>query len=250
MARRLVTQSFCEMMLCSKASKNEDRFYAILPQTKYKDKTNQVPDWNINNMTSIKLKLFEILDTKDKLTLLFLAGFNRSSSRFELTADVLPTFATSSVSKSACNYFAADYPLNFDLDNKSTITLHPHARDSHLSYFLQLTPKTYSVADLSTNHPDYIDSSRGDYLDELADAMIEKTRNYLQLSTPVCIVCISYFDTSTSTYWESYRTLMKGALYLAGSFRENKWTLIKPYALSDEDLFDRGNKNGTVFNIY
>ncbi|CAO3600987.1 unnamed protein product [Absidia cylindrospora] len=91
--KQLNTQSFFEMMLKSKASKNEDRFYAILPLSKYKDKLNQVAHWEINHMMSVKLKLFEIMDTKDKWILLFLSGRTLGSNTFQ----VLPTFCSSTI---------------------------------------------------------------------------------------------------------------------------------------------------------
>ncbi|ORZ07393.1 hypothetical protein BCR42DRAFT_495953 [Absidia repens] len=245
MARRLVAQSFFEMMLCSKASKTEDRFYAILPQSKYKDKINQVAHWKINNMVSVKLKLFEIMDTKDKLTLLFLAAERDLVP--SNTERVLPTFATSTISKYTCNSFTAEYPLNFDLGNKSTITLHHHARDSHLYYFLQLTAKEYCVMDMLS------EDDRKYYTTSLMRPKLAKACDDLQLnlaSSEVKIVYLTYFDRST---------MMKSAaemlavteckLYLFGSFEKNKWMLTTvdyPCRVIRHSV----NNNGTVFNIY
>ncbi|ORZ07395.1 hypothetical protein BCR42DRAFT_426200, partial [Absidia repens] len=191
---------------------------------------NQVPDWNINNMTSIKLKLFEIMDTKDKLNLLFLAGFERPpsrsyrpsrSSRFELMTGVLPTFATSSISKSACNFLAAEYPLNFDSGNKSTITLHHHAGDSHLYYFLQLVAKKYCVIDLPSVSDDCYDYSFVSMMPMMAKACGDLELKFA--SSEIKIVCLTYFDESTLESDAERDASNKCKLYLFGSFGKNKW---------------------------
>ncbi|CAO3601313.1 unnamed protein product [Absidia cylindrospora] len=81
---QLNAQGFLKMMLKSKASKNEDRFYAILPQSKYKDQVSQVDQWNITTLISVKLKLFEIMDAEDKWILLFLCGYFCSRNSTEV----------------------------------------------------------------------------------------------------------------------------------------------------------------------
>ncbi|ORY97062.1 hypothetical protein BCR42DRAFT_430467 [Absidia repens] len=222
MTRQLVAQCFFEMMLCGKASKIEDRFYAILPQSKYKDKINQVAHWKLNNMVSVKLKLFEIMDTKDKLTLLFLAGCNVVSS------------------------FTDQYPLNFDLGNKSTITLHHHARDLHLYYFLQLTAKKYCVIDL----PSESDCNDDSFI--LMKPMMTKACDDLQLnlaSSEIKIVCLTYFDESTLNSDAERDASNNCKLYLFGCFEKNKWMLIT-LKYFNEWSHHYVNNNGTVFNIY
>ncbi|CAO3649886.1 unnamed protein product [Cunninghamella blakesleeana] len=83
-----------DMMIRSNATRNEDRFHAILPSwEKYKhliqDK-NTISDWNITDFLSVKLKLFEIMDDTDlwnKARLLYYSSvFNGKP--------ILPTFAT------------------------------------------------------------------------------------------------------------------------------------------------------------
>ncbi|ORZ04760.1 hypothetical protein BCR42DRAFT_428952, partial [Absidia repens] len=68
---------------------------------------------------------------------------------FGSQSNVFPTFATSVISKRTLDVLAQKHPLNFNLDNKSTVILHQHARDSHLYYFLQLTPKKYCTQRLA-----------------------------------------------------------------------------------------------------
>ncbi|ORZ07335.1 hypothetical protein BCR42DRAFT_442680 [Absidia repens] len=141
MVAQLNDKSFLEKILHSKASKNEDRFYAILPLSKYKDKINQVTHWNITTLLSVKLKLFEIMDTNDKLCLLFLIG-----TQFSYGISSIPTFATQKI-RHLFDFSdeLSDRSVNFDLGNKSTISIHHRAHESHLDYYLQLTPKKYSV---------------------------------------------------------------------------------------------------------
>ncbi|ORZ07377.1 hypothetical protein BCR42DRAFT_426139 [Absidia repens] len=239
MTRQLVDQCFFEMMLCGKASKIEDRFYAILPQSKYKDKINQVTHWKISNMVSVKLKLFEIMDTKDKLTLLFLAGCQEISFS---TDPVLPTFATSTIFKSTCRLFSPESPLNFDLGNKSTITLHHHTRDSHLYYFLQLTVKKYYVIDVPSDYRDYCGSK-----------FIIKACDNLQLnldSSEIKIVCLTYFDESTLESYAEWEASNDCKLYLLGNFEKNKWTMLTSYWKNIELKHSVIINNGKVFNIY
>ncbi|CAO3588697.1 unnamed protein product [Absidia cylindrospora] len=160
MIQQLSQQLFLEMILASKASRNEDRFYSILPLSPYKDKKTEVSDWKIDSIVSVKLKLYEIMNTKDKLTLLFW-----SSHRHALKNDILPTFATSSIpfefKSEYLRQFSSNFnEYNFDLDDPSTLLLYQHTNniskeeedddddqddgDSN-RYYLRLKPKMYYV---------------------------------------------------------------------------------------------------------
>lgn len=55
----------------SKTLKHEDRFYAILPHTKYKDYIKDIQHWKLNTIIDVKLKLLEIIDVKEKIGLLY-----------------------------------------------------------------------------------------------------------------------------------------------------------------------------------
>ncbi|CAO3588637.1 unnamed protein product [Absidia cylindrospora] len=92
MARHLSQQTFLEMMLGSKASRNEDRFYSVLPLSNYHEKKIEVSHWNIHSMLSVKLKLYDIMNNKDKVFLLFW-----STGLDVLRNNVLPTFATTTL---------------------------------------------------------------------------------------------------------------------------------------------------------
>ncbi|CAO3653771.1 unnamed protein product [Cunninghamella echinulata] len=89
---RFIRQNHINMILNSDATKNEDRFNAILPSwDKYnhwiKDK-NTISNWNITDMTSIRLKLYELMDDVwDKAKLL------RACSHFT-SFPILPSYAS------------------------------------------------------------------------------------------------------------------------------------------------------------
>ncbi|CAO3601393.1 unnamed protein product [Absidia cylindrospora] len=149
--QQLSQRTFLDKILKSKASKNEDRFYAVLPQSEYNTQLalsnkHEVSQWNINSIFSVKLKLYEIMNTNDKLNLLFWSGNNKSSN----VGLILPTFATSTLSLDASTDYLTGHPCNFDLSNPSTIMLHQNTtttngkkkNDPH-PYYLNLKPLTY-----------------------------------------------------------------------------------------------------------
>ncbi|CAO3588668.1 unnamed protein product [Absidia cylindrospora] len=145
MVRQLKQQTFLDMMLLSKASRNEDRFYSILPLSEYAHKKSEVSHWNIQSMVSVKLKLFEMMNTKDKLVLLFW-----STHSMNIANGVLPTFATTTLfpefkTERLFQLLSNGY-CNFDLndDDASTMMLHYHSEDSNRCY-LRLKPKEYYV---------------------------------------------------------------------------------------------------------
>ncbi|ORZ07339.1 hypothetical protein BCR42DRAFT_426082 [Absidia repens] len=237
MIKQLDEKTFFEKILDSKASKNEDRFYAILPQSKYKDKINQVGEWKIDTMTSVRLQLFKFMDTKDKLVLLFMIGY----TYYYGSKSIFPTFATSTI-----EYFSVDfeksYPPNFDLSNQSTITIHHRVHDdSQMYYYLQLTPKKYYVA----RKIDHKSSGRS------ANIQKEIICNHFQLNEhnlEIDTVRIPFYDVNDESHLAGPYNI-----YLFGSFSENIWIysfynhLDFPSMLWDyydnDDLF-------TVFNIY
>lgn len=77
------------MILNSNASKHEDRFFAILPHTKYSYYIGDVNSWKISDMTDVILKLLEIIDLDDKITYLL-------NYPIFFSDNFLPSFATTS----------------------------------------------------------------------------------------------------------------------------------------------------------
>ncbi|ORZ04763.1 hypothetical protein BCR42DRAFT_184981 [Absidia repens] len=247
MINQLYPKSSFIMMLSSKASRNEDRFYAILPLTKYKDKLNQVGNWDISTMLSVKLKLFEIMDTNDKLILLFAAA--RSYSSYS-SHQILPTFATSTISN-----FNVDidrgYPLNFDLLNTSTITLHHPAHHSQLYYYLQLIPKGYSV--LSSPY----DVKLLRYANRQSKLLCGRFK--LDDLGGINFVRLNLFDKNAQKDKDEENG-DRCVMYLTGSFLENIWMLDFQHNLGsasnlwDEDYYSwdycDNHDTHTIFNIY
>ncbi|CAO3651561.1 unnamed protein product [Cunninghamella blakesleeana] len=91
---RFTERPHMDMMIKSNANRNEDRFYAILSswnKCKHLVKNkNTISNWKINDMVSIKLKLYEIMnddgDLWDKARLLLY-------SSFRIGKPILPSFA-------------------------------------------------------------------------------------------------------------------------------------------------------------
>ncbi|CAO3637732.1 unnamed protein product [Cunninghamella blakesleeana] len=88
---KFMQRSHLEMILNSNATRNEDRFNAILPSwNEYKHLIKNVSKWNITNMTSVRLKLYEIMnddDLWDKAKLLHACSSNVNNY-------ILPSFAS------------------------------------------------------------------------------------------------------------------------------------------------------------
>ncbi|ORZ07373.1 hypothetical protein BCR42DRAFT_426132 [Absidia repens] len=143
---QLNEQTFFQMILQSKASKTEDRLYAILPlfqKYKYLIGSKDLEDsWKINTMHSLKLKLYKWMNVTNRFILLLLSGNWKSLQK----GMILPTFATSTIIW--CGYddnvmTADDYEsCNIDLSDPSALTLKQTATDQ---FFLHLKPRIYYV---------------------------------------------------------------------------------------------------------
>ncbi|CAO3637846.1 unnamed protein product [Cunninghamella blakesleeana] len=77
---RFMQRPHLEMILNSNATRNEDRFHATLPLwNKYHHLIRNVSEWNITDMTSVRWKLYEMIndgDLWDKATLLYACSRN------------------------------------------------------------------------------------------------------------------------------------------------------------------------------
>jgi hypothetical protein len=109
-----------------------------------------VDSWKIDTLVSVKLKLFEVMNTKDKLNLLFSSG---SYYAFYI-GEAFPTFANPSINWNVTTeHFTLDGKdinhahCNFDLTSPSTLTLHYHPSDYHPNLsdlpYLNLKPKEF-----------------------------------------------------------------------------------------------------------
>ncbi|CAO3638494.1 unnamed protein product [Cunninghamella blakesleeana] len=91
---RFMQRSHLEMILDSNAARNKDRFHAILPSWNEYHRLiinrNTISEWNITDMTSVRLKLYEIMDDGD---LWNKASLLKACSR-DFGEIILPSFAT------------------------------------------------------------------------------------------------------------------------------------------------------------
>ncbi|CAO3600985.1 unnamed protein product [Absidia cylindrospora] len=217
--QQLNHQTFLEMILKSKASRNEDRMHAILPLSPdYKHKIaskNQVSQWHITNLISVKLQLYDWASTKHKWQLLFLSSFSNHMG------GTLPTFATSTIAwPSPANYptLHEQDKCNFDLTNDDSIQL---VTLDNGSKKLVIKPKEYY------QHKNYqkILLSGHNPKDE---AML---RRLLHLNTTIDLpdmICIP--DDSDHIFQQDTSTTKRDGgvthcIYLIGCFAKNKWIL-------------------------
>ncbi|ORZ04117.1 hypothetical protein BCR42DRAFT_497124 [Absidia repens] len=261
MIRQLRQQTFLEMMLRSKASRNEDRFYSILPLSEHADQKTEVSHWNIQSMVSVKLKLYEIMNIKNKLALLFWSTHENA-----IKNDVLPTFATSTLpAEFQLGIFLniiSHYPCNFDLNNPSTITFHHHKQQTNNNrqqdddddchrYFLRLIPEKYHVM----HHHNLPEAAI--YLLRDSIPICKRLGIYHAFTETLDIVAIPAFPTSGfhSTCDEFYH--LQSFILLVRSFVENKWMIpCKHYAYDTSDYDEvylddsEGESSADFFDIY
>jgi hypothetical protein len=255
MLLQLNQQSFLEMMLKSRATRNEDRFHAIFPLSKYKmiiKSKDVVTNWNIHSLMEVKLKLFEVMDTKDKLNLLFLST---TTSHGIILA--LPTFTTSRLDWADNREIKATttattttldhetYPCNFNLNHSDSIVLISiPMKDDRTQHRLHIKPHEYYIC----QQPD------------VASKTAEKMKNLchdLELDPNECqVVCIpSYGDSNVDALRHTSDFCIK-QLFLIGSFTEKKWMMANSFifTLAEVDhptweLHYNENKN-FGFDIY
>lgn len=115
-------RGFLNMILNSRATKNEDRFYAILPLSTHYRKhilsKDTVSQWKIGDQTSVCLRLYDFVSPLEKLAILFCCSKGRSL--------ILPSFAS-------CFYCADD--------------------DSTITKILSLDPEGLLIQDISLVAP-------------------------------------------------------------------------------------------------
>ncbi|CAO3588630.1 unnamed protein product [Absidia cylindrospora] len=219
MIRHLKRQTFLEMILISKASRNEDRFYSILPLSKYAGQITEVAHWNIHSMLSVKLKLYEIMDTTDKLVLFFW-----SSNKDAIINGVLPTFATSTLPLNfnvSQLYNHLNLECNFNLNDPYTIRLLSHHQqtnnnkkendddngDDANQYFIRLRPREYFVLTDNTFFESHMDL----FMEHIQ--LLERLGVHHASSSTLDIVSIPIFELqfteslrplSTTRIWDSF----------------------------------------------
>ncbi|CAO3593562.1 unnamed protein product [Absidia cylindrospora] len=221
MRQQLTQRTFLEMILKSRASRDEDRLHAILPLSEYKHKLTSQDQTGVDSLVSVKLQLYEWMNTKHKLELLFL------SSRADYLGKITPTFATSRILWPD----DADYPmvqviennpifaLNFDVTGDPVITLSRHGRHQ-----LNIKPLEYHV-DLGWHNSS---SKVKQNMDAWATLCGWLGHDLLpnDTTTPdvICIPSLTLQGMKHAAAAEQQRAVTH-FIYLIGSLAENKWIL-------------------------
>ncbi|CAO3601413.1 unnamed protein product [Absidia cylindrospora] len=211
--QQLNRQTFLEIMLRSKASRNEDRMFAILPLSDYKHKLTskeQVSQWHITNLISVKLQLYSWTNTKHKWQLLFLSTLTNHVSA------TLPTFASSTIDWPTPEKYPSlnengQYKCNFDLTRHDSIQL--TASDK-----LTIKPKEYY---LHANYQNILLSGHN----PKDEAML---RRLLQLDFPTDLpdmICIRDYIRNNNNDYTASREGLTNCIYLIGCVAKNKWIL-------------------------
>ncbi|KAI9300133.1 hypothetical protein BJ944DRAFT_273463 [Cunninghamella echinulata] len=97
---RFIQRNHMHMLLSSNATRNEDRFNAILPSwNRYKhliENKNTISEWDITSMTSVRLKLYEFMDNIwDKAALLYACSHHsHQQQQQKKRVIILPSYAS------------------------------------------------------------------------------------------------------------------------------------------------------------
>ncbi|CAO3588406.1 unnamed protein product [Absidia cylindrospora] len=233
MRRRLTKRSVLEMMLQTKASKCEDRFHSIIPlAAKYKHHIkdrNSIASLGISNMLSVRLKLMEWMDTKDRLNLLFCTRQSMSSP-----APFLPTFASHfKTIKAGLTSLLTRHPshCNFDLtaNDDQGVRLKRGPLET-----LWLSPRVYYTP--CTRHAQrrrhFYQEMGGKELPLWQALGLDPTKDGLDaVSIPLFLDHMHHHNDDDDT---ALSNLLKSDLQLVGSWEKNIW-LMYPFCSNYKD---------------
>ncbi|KAI8078786.1 uncharacterized protein BX664DRAFT_369197 [Halteromyces radiatus] len=157
--RPLKERSFLDMMMYSKATRNEDRFYAVLPlykQFKHFADNHEISTWGINDQLSVRLQLLRIVQFQEKLAILLLC----TQSSF-VSDIILPSFAS-------CNSGAEEHILDWatKLSYKPTLLKEIELlkdEDANCDYLRVVVPRsrTYYVDTIHAHDIELTENARG-----------------------------------------------------------------------------------------
>ncbi|CAO3653159.1 unnamed protein product [Cunninghamella echinulata] len=229
---RFIQQPYLNMLMDSGATRNEDRFYAILPLwDKYShwiQNKNTISKWNITDMISVRIKLYEIMDDLwDKARLLYACSWFMKSP-------IIPSFA----SQSDYNY------LNLiEKDNKG-YAYEIYSNDlldilGHNDYMQLLSDNsalrngliyTENLMSIQLNTYQHCLSIKASIYFTFGILENEFSQEYLltySLKNDECLecVCIPFF---TFAIYDFIDDLPQNgsAIFLLGNFDQNRWILL------------------------
>ncbi|KAI8079850.1 uncharacterized protein BX664DRAFT_388823 [Halteromyces radiatus] len=232
-----VKRTFLDMMLNSRATKNEDRFHAILPLSSKYDKIKRSKDtissWNISDMKSVKLKLYEILDMEDKLYLL--QGCSKEIQT------LLPTFV-SKFDPDTIHYFTYVSSLRsseFNFDFSDAIQFESNSKcGDYQGPCLHLRPKKYYIHPMDSLLQEEV-KEYNRVLKELGFERMDESFKFATIS--------SFYADDDSDITDLYEDLV---IQLFGSITKNVWILCS-FDMDDERLSRQVHVNKDyVFSVY
>ncbi|CAO3645251.1 unnamed protein product [Cunninghamella echinulata] len=251
------------MILNSNATKPIDRLNAILPSwNEYYDSIEDksaISKWDINNMTPVRLKLYEIMNLWDKAELL-----HACSSTF--TPTILPSFAS--------HYEGRNLQLKEKNDIDSAYKIYLEMLSRYEKSINMKTEETRSTEDCIKID---IIKSGPVYTENLTSIQLERYHHYHFLSVKSNAYFIYKFDsilyqelfpgsildndddfvyvfipffTFTASKYSNIPPIYGSGIRLLGNFEKNRWILhyefFKSYSF---DRFSYCSSNHT-FNIY
>ncbi|CAO3615620.1 unnamed protein product [Cunninghamella echinulata] len=263
------------MLLNSNASRNEDRFNAILPSwNEYnhliKDK-NTVSKWHITNMISVRLKLFAIMDNLwDKARLL------HACSTHAFKTLILPTFASYYSESGMYLYERHNLELAYEryFHNLSNYILKKNNNnnnnkdDKDNEEYIKLKNIYTGPPSLlsSTGSPSMYKSNLNNiqlkchYLSIWPNSyfIIKKKNKFnqeflstysLKMDNSLKYIFIPFFTHSLSDY--SHVPPLNGSgIYILGNTKKNKWIIISKMNFTQEFSLYSICSDGYEFNIY
>ncbi|CAO3651730.1 unnamed protein product [Cunninghamella blakesleeana] len=262
---RFVQQNHIDMIVASNASRNEGRFYAILPswdkyQRLIKNK-NTISNWKITDMLSVKLKLYEIMndnngDLWDKAGLLYYCSIYNGKP-------VLPSFATYqqpdfSIPEIAKLYHAHKWAMHFISKSKKINGCSKSVYEKkHGSIFKQ------NLIDIQFNKQERYLSIKAEKCFHFNMSTLPTLLNQEELSKysladnyyELKLIYIPYFTYNMADekhpfpVGDTSRPILSGTL-LIGNMNLNKWILYELWGCKKYDCPSLCSTYGYTYKVY
>ncbi|CAO3637998.1 unnamed protein product [Cunninghamella blakesleeana] len=215
---RFMQRSHLEMVMNSYASRNEDRFHAILPSwNEHKHLTKNVSEWKITDMTSVRLKLYEIMDNLwEKAALLYACAPKSNDKTF-----ILPSFAT--------RYYSTDLRITEKCNtNDAVYEDFEKIKLKDINYFVE--EKEISQLKLLLN--EYKTNSKPMWIENLINIQLDQHHRWLSVKTN------SYFITNKLPYRYRNKKSLQNSLLLNDKEDEFHFVFIPFFTSNIPDYID------------
>ncbi|CAO3637298.1 unnamed protein product [Cunninghamella blakesleeana] len=261
---RFMQRTYLDMILNSNATRNEDRFNAILPSwDKYKHLIKNVSDWHITDMTSVRLKLYEIMedDLWGKATLLYACSIH-----YPIRSINLPSFA--SIHDKDSLELIEKEKINIAYDNYENTLLEniqsqeekeekDHIKKMIYEHKMNSMPIwNENLISIQLKHQfpyHYLSVKSNTYFIKEIEEWLKKdiiSAHSLLRKYGDCLhyVCIPFFIFTVPDYIDVFPSY-GSVIYLLGNIDKNKWILHKEYTLGTFESIHFCT-NDYTFNIY